>query len=104
MLYIFPVATAHAAEGASGGANIMSFVPIFALAAIFYFFMIRPQQKNAKIRKEMIEKLKKGDNVLMRGGIYGKIISVNDDVVMVEVAENVRLKVDKDSVSVRKTS
>ena len=67
---------------------------------VMYFFMIRPQQKKAKEQKVFREGLKKGDNIVTIGGLYGKIASVEeDDTIMVEVDKGIKLKFDKSSVS-----
>ena len=66
------------------------FLPILV---IMYFFMIRPQQKKAKEHQEMLNKLKKNDEVMTSGGIYGKVIDLKDTVVTLEVAPNVRIRV-----------
>ncbi len=80
-------------------ANKWSFpLMMIALIVIFYFFMIRPQQKKQKEIKKMREAMKVGDRVITSGGIYGKIKDVNDTTFTIEIAENVRIKVDKASV------
>ncbi|MDD6210727.1 MAG: preprotein translocase subunit YajC [Bacteroidales bacterium] len=75
-----------------------SILMMVAIFAIFYFFMIRPQQKRQKEIKKFREALKVGDKVVTAGGIYGKIKEINDSTLLVEIAENVRIKVDKASV------
>ncbi len=104
MLTITPVAVAFAAgKGSSGGAgSIMSFAPIIVLFAIFYFLMIRPQQKRAKAHKEMLAQTAKGDYVVTAGGLHGRVTSVSEDTVVIEVADNVRVKVEKSAISKRK--
>jgi len=69
-----------------------------AIILIFYFFMIRPQMKKQKELKNYRENLKKGDKVITAGGIYGKIVEVMDAAVLLEVDQNVKIKVDKGSV------
>ena len=71
---------------------------ILALIVIFYFFMIRPQQKRQKEIRKFREALAKGDNVVTAGGIYGKIREINDSYFLVEVADGVRIRVDKGCV------
>lgn len=71
---------------------------MLGLVVVFYFFMIRPQQKKQKEVARMRESLKVGDKVLTSGGIYGRIKEVNDDSFLVEIADNVKIKVDKASV------
>lgn len=81
------------AQGASS-----SIIMIVALIAIFYFFMIRPQQKKQKKIREERAALTKGDNIITAGGIYGKIREVRDDCFMVEIDQNVKIRVDKNMV------
>ena len=81
------------------GPSYMNFVPILGMLAIFYFFMIRPQQKRAGQHKKMLEALQKGDLVVTSGGIYGTISSVGEKTVELKVADNVRIKISKSSVS-----
>ena len=75
-----------------------SILMMVAIFAIFYFFMIRPQQKRQKEIRKFRESLKVGDKIVTAGGIYGKIKELNDTTVLIEIAENVRIKVDKASV------
>ena len=71
----------------------------FRIAFIFYFLLIRPQQKKAKQHQEMLGKLKKNDEVMTSGGIYGRVISLADNVVTLEVAPNVRIRVNRPQIS-----
>ena len=81
--------------GAGGFSSIFLMVAIFA---IFYFFMIRPQMKRQKEIKKFREALQTGDKVITSGGIHGKIKELKDDYVMLEIASNVIVKIDKGSV------
>ncbi|MBO5296320.1 MAG: preprotein translocase subunit YajC [Candidatus Homeothermus sp.] len=81
-----------------GNAGVMNLVMIVALIAIFYFFMIRPQQKKQKEIKKFREGLNVGDRVITAGGIYGKIRGVKDNTIVLEIADNVRITIDKGSV------
>ena len=83
-------------ETAQGG--VSGIFMVVALIAIFYFLMIRPQQKRQKEIRKFREALAKGDNVVTAGGIYGKIREINDSYFLVEVADGVRIRVDKGSV------
>ncbi len=85
-------------DGGGGGFGIQQILLFVALIAVFYFFMIRPQQKKQKEIAKMRAEMKVGDKVVTSGGIYGKIKEVNDTNFIVEIAENVRIKVDKASV------
>lgn len=86
---------APAAGGASSYSGILMMVLIFV---VFYFFMIRPQQKRQKDIKKQREAMQAGDSVVTSGGIYGKVKDIKETTVTVEIAENVRIKVDKNSV------
>ena len=83
----------EAAQGAGGGPA--SLIWLVAIIAIFYFFMIRPQQKKQKEVNEFRKALKKGDKVLTVGGIYGVIAEVKETTVLLDVANGVLIKVDK---------
>ena len=86
-------------SGSAGGANpLISLLPIVLLFFVFYFFMIRPQMKKQKELKNYRESLKKGDKVVTAGGVYGRISEVNERTVMLEIDQNVRIKVDKGSI------
>ncbi|MDR1719283.1 MAG: preprotein translocase subunit YajC [Dysgonamonadaceae bacterium] len=83
-------------QGGMGGYG--GLIMIALLFVIMYFFMIRPQQKKQKEIQKMRESLKVGDKILTSGGVYGKIREVGDTSFIVEIAENVKIKVDKTSV------
>lgn len=84
-----------------GGGGIMSFLPMIAIIAIFYFLMIRPQQKQSKMLKEMRGALKKDDRVVTSGGIHGVITNLKgDDVVTVRIADGVKIDVDRNSLQI----
>jgi len=95
LLNILLQAAAPAAGGASGYTSILMMVLIFV---VFYFFMIRPQSKRQKEIKKQREAMKPGDSVVTSGGIYGKVKDIKENTVTVEIADNVRIKVDKNSV------
>lgn len=83
------------AGGTSGSTQILFMVAMFA---IVYFVMIRPQQKQAKEQQALLTALKKGDDVITSGGVFGKIWQVEDKTVLLEVANGVRLKILKTSI------
>lgn len=95
LLSILLQAAAPAAGGASSYSGILMMVLIFV---VFYFFMIRPQSKRQKEIKKQREAMQVGDKVVTSGGIYGKVKEIKDTTVIVEIAENVRIKIDKNSV------
>jgi preprotein translocase subunit YajC len=91
-------AFAQAAPG--GGPNqLLSFLPLILVFVIFYFLLIRPQQKKAKAHQEMLSKIKKNDEVMTSGGIYGKVVTLADTVVTLEVAPNVRIRVHRPQIA-----
>ena len=73
-------------------------IMIIALIAIFYFFMIAPQQKKQKKINAFRDSLRNGDKVMTAGGIYGRIREVKDNTVILEIADGVRIKIDKNSI------
>lgn len=77
---------------------IMTFLPLILIILVFYFFMIRPQMKKQKDLKTFRESVKKGDKVITTGGIYGKITDMKENVIVVDVGDNVRLKIDKSAI------
>ncbi|RLD61223.1 MAG: preprotein translocase subunit YajC [Bacteroidetes bacterium] len=87
-----------APQGKGQGGALGSFLMLFAIIIIFYLFLIRPQMKKQKEVRNFRSSLKKGDKVLTIGGIYGKITDIKDTTVTLEIAENVRIKVDKSGI------
>ncbi len=88
-------AYAQAAGSTPGAGDLIGFVfPMIAIAVVFYFFMIRPQQKKVKEHQEMLGKAARGDTVVTNGGLIGKVIRVVDDnELLVEVGENIKVRV-----------
>lgn len=82
-----------------GAGGFSSLVPIILMFVIFYFLLIRPQQKKTKEHREMISHLKKGDRVITSGGLYGRITAVSEATMTVEIADKVRVKVARGNVS-----
>jgi preprotein translocase subunit YajC len=86
--------------GGGGGEALMQFLPLVLIFVVFYFLLIRPQQKKAKEHKEMLTKLRRGDRVVTGGGIIGTIAKAAEgDELVVEVAEGVRVKVVRATIS-----
>ena len=85
--------------GGGGGSQWMSFLPIILIFAIFYFLLIRPQQKRAKDHRALLSSLKVGDQVLTSGGIYGRVTGLRDDVVTLEISDKVRVKVSRGHIA-----
>jgi len=92
-----PAPDAGGQSGAAGG--LMQFFPLILIFVIFYFLIIRPQQKRAKDQREMLSNLKKGDKIVTTGGIYGLIDSLTDKTVTVKIAENVKIRVERAAVA-----
>jgi preprotein translocase subunit YajC len=85
---------------AQGDQNPMSFwIMMGLLMVVFYFFMIRPQQKKAKDAKKFRESLEKGSKVITIGGIHGKVVEVNDTTVLLDVDNNVKLRFEKSAIA-----
>jgi preprotein translocase subunit YajC len=85
--------------GASGAGAFTSFIPLIFMFAIFYFLLIRPQQKKAKEHKALVESLQKGDQIITAGGIHGKVTAIDDGVVVIEVATGVNIRINKGFIS-----
>ncbi len=91
---------AYAAGPAAGGGagGLASFVPLILIFGVFYFMLIRPQQKQAKLQRQFLNDMKNGDKVVTKGGIHGTITGLTDSVVTLEIAEKVRIKVTRSSI------
>ena len=92
-----------APEGAPAGGGMMAqlqgLIPLIFMFAIFYFLLIRPQQKKAKEHRALLDALKKGDQVVTAGGMHGKVTSLDDQVVTLEIAPGVNVKINKGFIS-----
>lgn len=98
MLYTILLQAASGGSAASGGADWSFLIMIVFIIAIFYFFMVAPQQKKQKKINAFRDSLKNGDKVMTAGGIYGRIREVKDNTVILEIADGVRIKIDKNSI------
>jgi preprotein translocase subunit YajC len=98
MSFFISDALAQAAPGQQAD-PLMSFLPLIILFVIFYFLLIRPQQKKAKEHREMVSAMKKGDEIVTQGGIVGKVMDVSDGFLTVEIADNVQIKLQNHAVS-----
>jgi len=76
-----------------------SFLPLILIFVVFYFLLIRPQQKQAKSHQAFLADLKRGNKVMTKGGIHGEITGLTDTVVTLEIAKDVRIKIGRDSVN-----
>ena len=88
----------QAAAPATQGSGWSSILMIVLMFVVIYFFMIRPQQKRQKEIKKFRDSIKTGDKVITAGGIYGKVKDVKDTTILLEIADNVRITIDKNSV------
>lgn len=84
--------------GQQGGGGLEGIVMLLIMFGIFYLLLIRPQQKRAKQHKELVEALKSGDEVVTAGGIHGKVVAVQDDILTLEIATGVKIKLNRSSV------
>jgi preprotein translocase subunit YajC len=96
---MFESAYAQTAAGGSASNPLMQFLPLVAIFIIFYFLLIRPQQRRVKEHRALIDAVKRGDVVVTGGGLIGKVTKVEDAEVEVEVAANVRVRVVKSTLT-----
>jgi preprotein translocase subunit YajC len=92
-----------APPGGQGGGGMETLVMMSLIIIVFYFFMIRPQAKRAKNERLFRESLKKGDKVITIGGMHGKIVDMNDKTILVEVDNNVKIRIERSAVSLDAT-
>lgn len=93
------IAWAQGTAAAAGPGPLVNLLPIALMFVILYFLMIRPQQKRAREHETMVQNLKRGDDVITSGGIHGRIQALADKILTVEIAPNVRIKLDRDQVT-----
>lgn len=96
---MFQVATAAAAPGGGTGGLFQMIWPLALMFVIFYFLLIRPNQKKQKQRQAMLQALKKGDKVITIGGLHGTIVEITDDVVVLRVNDVTKLTFDRSAIS-----
>jgi preprotein translocase subunit YajC len=101
MLSLLTVANSAVTTSQAQGESLMSFIPLIAVFAVFYFLIMRPQQSRYKNHQAMIKAIKKGDQVMTSGGIIGKVVRIDDtdDVAHVEIAESVIIKVSRPTIA-----
>ena len=88
----------------SGGGGCGVFLPLIAFALIMYALIIRPQQRQQKEQKKMLAAVKKGDQIVTSGGMHGRITGITDDVITLEIADRVRIKLNKSAIGSRVAS
>jgi len=96
---LIPAAWAQAGGASSGGSQLAPLLMMVVFIVIFYFLLIRPQQKKSKDHQAMVSKLSAGDEVVTSGGILGRIVEIGDTFVTLEIADGVRVKVQKFQVT-----
>ena len=98
MLHYFTLLMGQPNQGE--GPGLMSNVILFgSIILIFYFMIIRPQQKRTKERQKLIESMKKGDKVITSGGMYGTVAGLDEKTVLVQIADNVKVKLDRSAIA-----
>ncbi|MBW1676536.1 MAG: preprotein translocase subunit YajC [Deltaproteobacteria bacterium] len=94
---VYAMGTGGGTSGEGGGFG--AFAPLILMFVIFYFLLIRPQQKKQKQHRQMLGSIKKGDRVITSGGLYGRITGLTDTVVTLEISEKVRVKVGRSNIA-----
>ena len=90
---------AAGAGGGFGAGGIASFIPLVLIFVVFYFLLIRPQQKQAKQHQAFLNDLKKGQKVVTKGGLHGVITAVTDTIITLEIAKDISVKVSRDAIA-----
>lgn len=93
------IAMAPAPEGGGGGSFVSTIIMFGAIFAIFYFMIIRPQQKRAKEREKLLSNIQKGDKVVTSGGIHGVIAGLEEKTVLLDVGDKIKLKVERSAIA-----
>ena len=94
----FLISNAYAQDAAAPG-GLMSFLPLIVIFAVFYFMLIRPQMKRSKEHRQLVSQLAKGDEVVTNGGLLGRITDVSETFITLEVADNVKIKLQRQAVA-----
>jgi preprotein translocase subunit YajC len=95
----FLISNAYAQAAGGSGSTLMSLLPMVLIFVVFYFLLIRPQQKRTKEHKQMVADIGKGDEVLTNGGFLGKVIKVGDNYVTVQLGEGIEVKMQASAVA-----
>ena len=88
---------------ASGGGAMDQLLVILMIIVVFYFFMMRPQMKKAKMERAFKDNIKKGDKIVTIGGVHGKVIEVQDKTFIIEIDQDVKVKIEKSAISAEAT-
>ena len=86
-------------QGGSGGSMVSTLIFFALIFVIFYFMILRPQQKRAKERQKLLDSIKKGDKIVTSGGLHGKVIGIDEKTVLIEVADNVKIKFERAAIA-----
>ena len=98
MKYLIYIAMASQGQGSEG--SLVSTLVMFGLIiGIFYFLILRPQQKRQKDRQKLLDALKKGDKVVTAGGVHGTIAGLDEKTVLLQVSDNVKMKLERSAIS-----
>jgi len=95
------ISPAFASGAAPGGFDFVQILPMVAIFGLFWFLMIRPQQKKMKEHQAMLSAIAKGDEVVTQGGIAGRVTAVGDNFLSIEIAQGVEIKVQKAAVTAK---
>ena len=103
------VGTAHAmganpGEEGEGGSSIASLLPFVLMFAVLYLLILRPQMKKQKAQQRMVDELEKGNRIVTSGGIHGTIDNIKDDIIVLKIAENVKIEVSRAAVQRNKNT
>jgi len=93
------IAMAPPTDGGGGGSLISTFIMFGAIFLIFYFMIIRPQQKRAKEREKMLSNVQKGDKVVTSGGLHGVVAGIDEKTILLQVSENVKMKFERSAIT-----
>lgn len=88
-----------AAEGSAGAEGLISFMPLVIIFVIFYFLLIRPQQKKQQSHKSMLESLKRGDKIITTGGVYGTVEGLADATLQLKIANQVKITISRSAIA-----
>ena len=98
-LFLLSCMPPGAGQGGAGGSTFSAILPFVLIFALFYFLIIRPQQRQSRERKKMLAEIKRGDGIVTTGGIYGRVINVDGDDLTVEIAKGINIKMVRSGIS-----
>lgn len=98
VLIFFAYGCVPPSSGEGGGSPLIAALPFVLIFVFFYFLILRPQRKQSKERDELLNSLKRGDDVITSGGIYGKIVNVDNDTLTLEIAKGINIKISRSGI------